>query len=195
MELELTELTDKELVERIKEGSEQHFNILYNRYFKRVYNFTYQKVRDHGETEELVQEIFYCVFTSLKNFEGRSALLSWIYGIMKNNINSYFRRSRPPQVLFEEVEASGLRTVRAMSNDGPDFQLEMKEAATTFNRVLDSLTELQYQMFAMRHLDNLSIEEIASRTRRSKDAVKSNLYRIKKMLSPGAEKEKKLAWA
>jgi DNA-directed RNA polymerase specialized sigma24 family protein len=50
-------------------------------------------------------------------------------------------------------------------------------------------------MFAMRHLENLSIEEIASRTQRSKDAVKSNLYRIKKMLSPGAEKEKKLAWA
>ena len=193
--MELTELSDKELVERIKEGSEQHFNILYNRYFKKVYNFTYQKVRDHGEAEELVQEIFYCVFTSLKNFEGRSTLLSWIYGIMKNNINNFFRRTRPPQVLFEEVEASGLRTIRATASYGPDFQFEMKEVASSFNRVLDSLTEAQYEMFAMRHLDNLSIEEIASRTRRSKDAVKSNLYRIKRMLSPGAEKEKKLAWA
>ena len=189
------ELSDKELVERIKEGSEEHFNILYNRYFKKVYNFTYQKVRDHGETEELVQEIFYCVFTSLKSFEGRSTLLSWIYGIMKNNINNYFRRSRPPHVLFEEVEATGLRTVRATNSYGPDFQFEMKEAAGTFHRVLDSLTDTQYQMFAMRHLENLSIEEIASRTKRSKDAVKSNLYRIKKMLSPGAEKDKKLAWA
>jgi len=189
------ELSDKELVERIKGGSEEHFNILYNRYFKKVYNFTYQKVRDHGETEELVQEIFYCVFTSLKSFEGRSTLLSWIYGIMKNNINNYFRRSRPPLVLFEEVEASGLRTVRATNSYGPDFQFEMKEAAGTFHRVLDSLTDTQYEMFAMRHLENLSIEEIASKTKRSKDAVKSNLYRIKKMLSPGAEKEKKLAWA
>jgi len=193
--MELTELSDKELVERIREGSEAHFNVLYNRYFKRVYNFTYQRVRDHGEAEELVQEIFYGVFTSLKNFEGRSTLLSWIYGIMKNNINNYFRRARPPQVLFEDVEAGGLRTVRATMNSGPDFQFEMKEAATTFHRVLDSLSDSQYEMFAMRHLENLSIEEIASRTRRSKDAVKSNLYRIKKMLSPGAEKEKKMAWA
>ncbi len=193
--MDLTELSDKELVERIKEGSEQHFNVLYNRYFKRVYNFTYQKVRDHGETEELVQEIFYCVFTSLKNFEGRSTLLSWIYGIMKNNINNFFRRTRPPQVLFEEVEASGLRTVRATMSYGPDFQLELKEAAMSFHRILDSLTDAQYEMFAMRHLENLSIGEIASRTSRSKDAVKSNLYRIKRMLSPGAEKEKKLAWA
>ncbi len=193
--MELTELSDKELVERIREGSEAHFNVLYNRYFKRVYNFTYQKVRDHGETEELVQEIFYGVFTSLKNFEGRSTLLSWIYGIMKNNINNYFRRARPPQVLFEDVEAGGMRTVRATMNSGPDFQFEMKEVAMTFHRVLDSLSDSQYEMFAMRHLENLSIEEIASRTRRSKDAVKSNLYRIKKMLSPGAEKEKKMAWA
>ena len=190
------ELTDGELIDLIKQGSEEHFNILYNRYFKKVYNFTYQKLRDHAEAEELVQEIFYCVFTSLKSFEGRSTLLSWIYGIMKNNINNYFRRSKPPQVLFEEIESSGFRTVRATTAYGPDFQYEMKEAATSFDRALSSLTDSQYEMFTMRHLENLSIDEIASRTKRSKDSVKSNLYRIKKLLSPVAEKEKKtLAWA
>ena len=37
-------LTDQELVERILEGSEEHFNILYERYFQRIYNFTFRKL-------------------------------------------------------------------------------------------------------------------------------------------------------
>jgi RNA polymerase sigma-70 factor (ECF subfamily) len=193
--MERKEPSDQELVARIVEGSEDDFNILYNRYFKKVYNFTYQKLRDHGDTEELVQEIFYCVFTSLKGFEGRSTLLSWIYGITKNNINNYFRRNRQPQIYLEEMESTGLRTVRATSAYGPDFHFEMKEAVNTFDRALSTLSESQYQMFMMRHLEDLSIDEIASRTRKSKDSVKSNLYRIKKLLAPQNERKKTLAWA
>ncbi|OGP86300.1 MAG: hypothetical protein A2Y95_05930 [Deltaproteobacteria bacterium RBG_13_65_10] len=193
--MEQTELTDKVLVEKIIAGSEEDFNILYNRYFKKVYNFTYKKVRNHGDSEELVQEIFYCVFVSLKSFEGRSSLLSWIYGIMKNNINNYFRRNRQPPIYLEELESTGLRTVRATTTYGPDFHLEMKEAMSNFDLVLSSLSKLQYQMFTMRHLENLSIDEIASRTCKSKDSVKSNLYRIKKMLAPDADGKKTLAWA
>ncbi len=193
--MERKEPSDKELVARIIAGSEEDFNILYNRYFKKVYNFTYHKLRNHGDTEELVQEIFYCVFASLKSFEGRSALLSWIYGITKNNINNYFRRNRQPQIYLEEMESTGLRTVRATTAYGPDFHFEMKEAMSTFDRALNALSRPQYQMFMMRHLENLSIDEIASRTRKSKDSVKSNLYRIKKLLASDTERKKTLAWA
>jgi RNA polymerase sigma-70 factor (ECF subfamily) len=113
--MELTELSDKELVERIKEGSEQHFNILYNRYFKRVYNFTYQKVRDHGEAEELVQEIFYCVFTSLKNPRRKVDAVILDLRIMKNNINNFFRGRGLPRSCSRRWRR-GLRTVRAPLN-------------------------------------------------------------------------------
>lgn len=189
------EPTDLELVEQIRNGSEEHFNVLYNRYFDRVYTFTFRKLRNHAETEELVQEIFYCVFTSLKSFEGRSSLLSWIYGIMKNNINNYFRRTRNADIPMDEDKRAEMGLETVAPDYGPDLQLEMKEAVDAFDRALASLTQTQYQVFMMRHMENLTIEEIARRTRKSKDSIKSNLYRIKKILTPAEEESKQnLAW-
>ena len=190
------ELSDRDLAQRICEGSEEHFNILYSRYFDRVYNFTFRKLRNHAEAEELVQEIFSCVFTSLKSFEGRSSLLSWIYGIMKNNINNYFRRTRMADVPMNDEDRARLGLEKACPEYGPDLQLEMKEAVTRFDEALSALSDTQYQVFMMRHMENLSIEQIAARTNKSKDSIKSNLYRIKKLLVPLGETEnQKLAWA
>ena len=189
------EISDRELVKRICDGSEEHFNILYNRYFDRVYNYTARKLRNRTEAEDLVQEIFYCVFTSLKSFEGRSSLLSWIYGIMKNNINNYFRRNKNSDVPINDEDRARLGLEKVSSEYGPDLQLEMKETITSFDRALSALSDSQYQVFRMRHMENLSIEQIASRTNKSKDSIKSNLYRIKKLLVPGDEAENQsLAW-
>ncbi len=188
-------LSDRELVERICAGSEADFNVLYDRYFQKVYNFTFQRIRNQAETEELVQETFTSVFTSLKSYEGRSSLLSWIYGIMKNNINNHFRRKRLLTVSLDERESASPGLERASPDYLPDQDLEMKEMVERFDRALQSLTKTQYLVFRMRHLENLSIEEIAQRTSKSKDSVKSNLYRIKRVLTQSGETEKiNLAW-
>lgn len=183
------ELSDRELVRHICEGREEYFNILYDRYFSRVYSYTLRKIRNQTETEDLVQEIFYCIFTSLKSFEGRSSLLSWIYGIMKNNINNYFRRNKNSDVPMNDEDRARLGLEKTSPEYGPDLQLEMKEAIESFDRALRALSDSQYQVFKMRHMDNLSIAQIAKRTNKSADSIKSNLYRIKKLLTPGGEVE------
>jgi len=183
------ELSDRELVRHICEGREEYFNILYDRYFSRVYSYTLRKIRNQTETEDLVQEIFYCIFTSLKSFEGRSSLLSWIYGIMKNNINNYFRRNKNSDVPMNDEDRARLGLEKTSPEYGPDLQLELKEAIESFDRALRALSDSQYQVFKMRHMDNLSIAQIAKRTNKSADSIKSNLYRIKKLLTPGGEVE------
>ena len=88
------------------------------------------QLREPSQAEDLVQEIFYCVFTSLKSFEGRSSLLSWIYGIMKNNINNYFRRNKNSDVPMNDEDRIRLGLEKVSPEYGPDLQLEMKEAIT-----------------------------------------------------------------
>ena len=77
-------MSDQELLEGIQVQSEVHFAELYRRYFQRIYNFVYARMRNHAETEEVVQETFLAVFRSFENYRGQSSLLSWIYGIAKN---------------------------------------------------------------------------------------------------------------
>ena len=74
----LTSWTDEALFERVCAGSEAHFNVLYARYFRRIYAFVYQRIRNHADAEELVQETFTVVFRGAANFGGRSSPLAWI---------------------------------------------------------------------------------------------------------------------
>ena len=73
--LNLDEVADAELVEGIKAGSEPHFNALYERYFSRVYAFAHSRMRSHSDAEEVSQETFVSVLTSIDKYRGQASLL------------------------------------------------------------------------------------------------------------------------
>jgi RNA polymerase sigma-70 factor (ECF subfamily) len=87
-------LDDLALLDAIRAGDEAAFTLLYERYFDRVFNFTYARLRNRADAEEVTQETFIAVFRCIEGFAGRSALLSWIYGIAKNTVNNHLRRSK-----------------------------------------------------------------------------------------------------
>ena len=109
---ELRLASDEVLFEGIRDGSERHFNALYDRYFRRVYAFVHARVRDHADAEELVQESFTAVFRGIAGYSGRSTPLAWIYGIAKNTINNYRRRLRAQT---DRVDAAGPEARRAQA--------------------------------------------------------------------------------
>ena len=95
------ERSDLDLVEAIRTGDQAAFTTLYERYFDRVYHFAYARLRHRADAEEVAQETFVAVFRSIDAFVGRSALLSWIYGIAKNTINNHLRRARAQELRIE----------------------------------------------------------------------------------------------
>ncbi len=50
--------SDRELVDQILAGSPEHFDLLYEAYFPRVYRFALKRLRDVGEAEDVTQEVF-----------------------------------------------------------------------------------------------------------------------------------------
>ncbi len=61
-----------------------------------------------------------------------------------------------------------------------EFLLEVP--AGTIKDCLESVTPWQAEVFVLRHIENLPIQEIAQRTSRSNDAIRSSLYRVKRLL-------------
>ncbi len=55
-------LADETLVEAVRNAEERAFELLYERYFQRVYTFSFLRLRNHADTEESVQETFTAVF-------------------------------------------------------------------------------------------------------------------------------------
>lgn len=179
-------LTDQELLEGLRAQSEQHFAELYDRYFQRIYNFVYARIRNHVECEEIVQETFIAVFRSFENYRAQSSLLSWIYGIAKNTTNNALRRARTQNERIDLVEESELGPASSLGVHSPDQLLDLHRFGDELSERLEQVADWQAEIFAMRHLENLSIPEISKRTNRSSDAVRSSLYRVKRIFFEAA---------
>ena len=175
--------SDTELVASILAGSRQDFDLLYEVYFPRVYRFALRRLRDAGEAEDVTQEVFLAVFHSLPSFRGTSSLLVWIFGITRNTVNRRFRRRRLPTVSIDSEQASEL----AGSEVPPDQAVDAKRILASCEAVIEKdLTPLQRRIFHLKHLRRQSIRTIATALGKSEDAIKANLYRMRRSLASGA---------
>ncbi len=177
-----TEIPDDELVERIRRSEERAFNLLYDRYFQRVYSYVYVRLRNRADTEEVVQEVFTAAFRSIDAYGGRSSLLAWVYGIAKNTVNNHIRRARAHEQRLERAEPELLRSSWSLDNCTPEEHLSLRQSEEAIRERLSAMADWHSEVFVLRHVDNLSIGEIATRVSKSNDAVRSSLYRMKKML-------------
>jgi RNA polymerase sigma-70 factor (ECF subfamily) len=173
---------DETLVAAIRNAEEHAFGLLYERYFQRIYTFSFLRLRNHADTEEAVQETFTSVFRSIDAYRGESSLVSWIYGIARNTVNNRLRRASAQHQRMARARTELLRSSLAMSPGTPEDELNLQRSVDQVRECLRSLSDWQAEVFALRHLENLPIGEIARRMSRSHDSVRSSLYRVKSLL-------------
>jgi RNA polymerase sigma-70 factor (ECF subfamily) len=173
--------SDAELVAEILSGSREAFDLLYETYFPRVYRFALKRLRDSGEAEDVTQEVFLTVFRALPSYRGNSTLLVWIFGITRNTVNRRFRRGRPR---LESIDGAGGELA---SGEGPlDEQVEARRMLGRCEQVIEAgLTPLQRRIFHLKHLRRQPIRTIARALGKSEDAIKANLYRMRRAIAHG----------
>lgn len=179
------EVTDSELVDRLRLGDEDAFQELYDRYFKRIYNFVDRRLNIRADAEETTQEVFIQVFSSIDSYRGEAPVAAWIFGITRRVIAARFKRKRHPMVPLSDDDSESVSPVLSTMSVEPTplERYECNERMARMSSTLESrLTPEQRQLFELHHLDERSISEIAEVTRKSEDAVKSNLYRTRKLL-------------
>lgn len=179
--------SDAKLVEEILAGSIDHFNLLYEAYFPRVYRFALTRLRDPGDAEDVTQEVFLTVFRALSNYRGDSKLLVWIFGITRNTVNRRFRKARPYLVSIDAPSARQLAAKSAPIDRSVDARRALERCVTVIEQ---ELTPLQRRIFHLKHLRRQSIRSIAGALGKSEDAIKANLYRMRISISestPGLE--------
>ena len=174
--------SDRELVDQILAGSQEHFDLLYETYFPRVYRFALKRLRDPGEAEDVTQEVFMTLMTALASFKGESSLLVWIFGVTRNKVNRRFRRPRPR---LEPLEEGGALDVRAQEPRADETVDARRVLVRCEHVIANNLTPLQRRIFHLKHLRQQPIRAIATALGKSEDAVKANLYRMRRPISAG----------
>ena len=174
--------SDAEFVAAILGGSREHFELLYQTYFPRVFRFALKRLGDAGEAEDVTQEVFVTVFRCLQSYAGNSTLLVWIFGITRNKVNRRFRGRRPR---LESID-DGVSTELAADDVPTDRAVDARRMLGRCEAVIEQeLTPLQRRIFHLKHLRRQPIRAIARALGKSEDAVKANLYRMRRALEQG----------
>lgn len=175
--------SENELVEQLRAGDEAAFAVLYGRYFRRVYLFLDKRLRNRADTEETVQEVFINVFSSIDSFRGEAPFAAWVFGITRRTLAARFKRKRHPMIPLGEIEGDSGELADREANGDPLAAYEYREQVERISAVMrDQLSEEQRQLVQRHHLQHETIQDIAKALHKSEDAVKSNLYRARKLL-------------
>jgi len=178
--------SDQELIERISASDEAAFQILYDRYFPRVYAFVNRRMGNRADVEETVQEVFINVFSALDSFRGEAPFAAWVIGVARRTTASRFKRKRHVMVSLDDSDGGEHGDFSSRLHSDQPTPLDHYECNERIARMQTAasevLTEEQWRLFALHHLEHHSVRDLARALEKSEDAVKSNLYRARKLL-------------
>ncbi|HEU4427190.1 MAG TPA: RNA polymerase sigma factor [Myxococcota bacterium] len=178
--------SDEQLVEHVKAGDREAFETLYRRFFPRIYRFVQKRMGNRSDVEETVQEIFIATFSSLGAFRGEAPFGAWVYGLARRTIANRFKRKRAETVPWSETDialSDAASTVHDDANGAdPHATYERNERLAQLESAARQLSPSQWEYFRLHHLEDVPIEEIARDAHVSRDAIKSHLYRARKLL-------------
>jgi RNA polymerase sigma-70 factor (ECF subfamily) len=179
-------VTDEQLVELVRGGDREAFETLYRKFFPRIYRFVQKRMGNRSDVEETVQEIFIAAFSSLGAYRGDAPFGAWVYGLSRRTIANRFKRKRAETVPWSDTDVALTDAASVLRDDasGPDphATYERNERLAQLEHAAQGLSDSQWEYFRLHHLEDVPIEDIARRGGLSRDAVKSHLYRARKLL-------------
>jgi RNA polymerase sigma-70 factor, ECF subfamily len=160
------------LVESVQRGELPAFQELVEKYQQKVYYMALDMTGNHHDAEDLSQEVFIKVYTSIKDFRGDSKLSSWMYRIAMNTCIDKTRRKRLKLVEFDDKVAE-----KPEIKDDPLKAMESQAMQRQIDQALQKLPPRQRMIFVMRHYNELLLKEIAEILQISEGTVKAQLFR------------------
>jgi RNA polymerase sigma-70 factor (ECF subfamily) len=170
---------DWDVVKRMKAGEREAFGEVYELYARRVYAFALRRLRDPDEAEDVCQDVFVEVARSIRSFQGRSTLGTWILGIAFHEVCNRRRRWSRRSL---SLEAHGGAPPAA--EDAPlDRQVDAARVLARCADVLDrEVGEAHREMFALQLGGAQDMAAIADQVGKSRQAVKISLFRTRQRL-------------
>ncbi len=179
------ELTDIAVVERVRAGDKQAFNLLVGRYQYRIQNLVARFIRDPAEQEDVAQEAFIKAYRAIGNFRGDSAFYTWLYRIAVNTAKNHLVSTgrKPPAQDVDLEETATIGTADGLTElNSPEAMLENDELVRTIRRAISELPDELRQAITLREFDGLSYEDIADVMSCPIGTVRSRIFRAREAI-------------
>ena len=182
--MRLVQSEDERLVRAILAGDDGAFGELHARYATRLYRFAVKRLGDPTEAEDVVQDTFLEVHRCLPSWEGRSRLLTWMFGIAHHQICRRFRKKTPVGVPIEELEAAQVES----DDSSPESRIDAARVVRVCADALEEdVAQPHREIFDLYYGEQRPMKEISRVLGKSNQAVKVSLFRTRRAMTARLE--------
>src|SRR5512140_2870426 len=179
------------LVRRAQTGDETAFREIVERYQSKVFSIIHGIVRQRNDVEDIAQQVFAKVYLSIKSFDFRSSLITWIYKITVNECFDYLRKRKVRKLVYESDLSED--EVRRVENTEPSVDRQAPADATLARRdyvmkLLTRVSEEERMLLMMKEVEGYSVEELANMTGMNENTIKVKLFRARQKLVKAAQR-------
>lgn len=158
---------DLALLDRVRVGDQGAMTEVFDRYSTVVYSVALRVLRDQGQAEDVVQEVFLQIWKNASSFvQDRGSLGAWLVVIARNRAIDHLRRRKPADSVEDVVLASSIDVAS---------EAERNNLMERVRSVLDTLPREQQQSMQLAFFEGLSHSEIAERTGDPLGTVKTRI--------------------
>lgn len=163
-------------------------SITFDRVYETHFAFVFRNAKRLGvadaNVDDVVQEVFVVLYRRLHDYDGRTSIRGWIYGILCNVVREYrrTRRRRDLPLCPLDPDTTGAAATE-FSDPGPIELAERQETARFLFRLLDMLDDEKREILVLAELEQMNIPEIAQTLGVNVNTLYSRLKAAKKALA------------
>lgn len=163
-------MNEKELINAIKEGNTQAFEVLYKQYWQVLFHHCYLMLKDKDETQDIVQEVFTSLWKNKDTIEFSGSLSGYLYRATRNKVLNKIKKDSVIAKYMNEkyLDKEVMRFI-------PDNILIEKELSRQIERCIEALPNRTREIFLLSREKGLSHKEIAEMLGLSTPTVKKQI--------------------
>jgi RNA polymerase sigma-70 factor, ECF subfamily len=176
---------------RAQAGDEAAFREIVERYQAKVFSIIHGIVRQRNDVEDIAQQVFAKVYVSVRNFDFRSSLITWIYKITVNECFDYLRKRKVRKLVYESDLSED--EVRRVENTEPSLGRPIAADSSLAQRdyvlkLLARVSEEERALLLLKEVEGYSVEELAAKTGMNENTIKVKLFRARQKLVKAAQR-------
>ena len=176
----MSAISDQHYIDKILQGETNAFAVLVDRYKNMIFTLALKMVKNREEAEEVAQDTFIKIYSSLNKFKGDSKFSTWIYKIAYNTCLDRLKKNKKEDlnISIDEFSAHLIKTM-----DNALSALEDKERKQTIQNCLNLLPGDENFLLTLFYFEDQSLEEIGKIMNINANNVKVKLFRSRQKLA------------
>lgn len=178
-------MTDESLMIAVTKGDKLAFNEIYERYSGPLMGYFIRMLwRDREKGEDFMHDIFAKIIRKPEAFDPKRRFKTWLYSVANNMCKNEYKKQE-----VRKNTTSGLDNTFSVSDSSVNVMNEVQDLQFKEELLvcLDNIDAIHRDVFCLRHMDGLSIKEIAEVLELSDGTVKSRLFYAVKYLARDLE--------